>query len=190
MWQVNPIICAKVKEFSGRIYKAKDFLEIVHLVDLDGAFIDDEQVQIKTGKEKADPKNSSKPYYAKEYIYCNSPENIKKRNKRKRRILDKMILLSKIWRSIPYSTYYFSCNLDHVIHNNANMFDCDKYAYANKFEDKFANNPHGVIEFLQNEEIAIAMDYSESWNFVKTGTNSLKRSTNFHLFFTKPKNPR
>lgn len=46
---VNPVdIAAKigniVKKHSGRVFKQSDYLEVVHLIDMDGAFVPDENV--------------------------------------------------------------------------------------------------------------------------------------------------
>lgn len=48
-----------VKDFSGKVFKKEDFHEIVHLVDMDGAYIPDERVV---------EGNIEKTYYSEEFI--------------------------------------------------------------------------------------------------------------------------
>ncbi|MBU7006239.1 hypothetical protein [Phosphitispora fastidiosa] len=49
-----------VKQFSGKIFKASDFIEIVHLVDMDGAyikfqiFVDNVEAILHRNKQKSD----------------------------------------------------------------------------------------------------------------------------------------
>jgi len=48
----------------------------------------------------------------------------------------------------------------------------------NKNEDAF-------VEFIRNEEFAVQGEYRETWEFIKLNGNSLKRYSNFQLFFQK-----
>lgn len=88
-----------------------------------------------------------------------------------------------IVEGITDQVYFFSTNLEHVLHNIQNAKDEDKLKLAEKFEDKFYENPHNFIEFINDSEYALNDTYSETWNFIKQNNNSLKRYTNFNLFF-------
>ena len=48
---------------------------------------------------------------------------------------------------------------------------------------KFYDKPERFIEFIKNNEYALDKEYKKTWEFIKTDNNSLKRFTNFNLFF-------
>jgi hypothetical protein len=171
--------------------RREDFCEIVHLVDMDGAYIPDDHVVLKTASTPIDPSKPEKLYYGDDKVFVREIANIQERNHQKALLLNKMICMPTVWGGgVPYSVYYFSCNLDHVMHNERNLFECDKYRYAHDFETKMSTHPDQFIDFLNNSSFSVAGDYNETWTFIKKDCNSLNRYTNFNLFFTNPKNPR
>lgn len=179
-----------VKESSGKIFKASDFIEIVHLVDMDGAYIHDNQIVVKTPDILVDPDKPQKPFYSDNHIFVDNIEAIRQRNQQKSTILNRLISLKNVWATIPYSVYFFSCNLDHIMHGQRNLFEKDKYAYAVQFDKSYGDSPQLFCDFLNAPEIAVQGNYGETWTFINADTNSLKRYTNFQLFFSNPKNPR
>ena len=88
-------------------------------------------------------------------------------------------------KKIRYSTYYFSCNLDHFLHGDANFNDHDKTRKALEFS--LAHENSGSLEefFRENETDTMDMTYDESWEFIRTGENSLKRHTNVNLLIKR-----
>ncbi len=85
--------------------------------------------------------------------------------------------------NIPYRVYYFSCNLEHVLHNIQNVTTEEKIELSEKFEDKYSEELMEFIKFINDEEFSMNKSYRDSWEFIKQGNNSLKRYTNFNLFF-------
>lgn len=61
-----------VNQFRGRIFKPSDFLEVVHLIDTDGAFIPDDRI-MQAEYEKS--------FYTDINILSNKTEDIQKRNR-------------------------------------------------------------------------------------------------------------
>lgn len=165
-----------VKRFSGRIFKPADFLEVVHLVDMDGAYIPDENII-----EGA----NSKSIYKEHQIITSKVQSMIERNHRKQEILDKMIGLEKVYGSIPYSVYYFSCNMDHVLHNEANLGRAEKNKAAITFESRFIGKPEDFVAFFDSGEFSVKGDYIETWDFIRAGTNSLGRHSNFIYYLNK-----
>lgn len=154
-------------------FKKNDIIKIIHLVDTDGAFARDDSIIYKDTKSVE---------YDLEHIYTANIDKIKERNQRKSQILKRLCCTDKI-SGIPYEIYFFSTNLEHVLHDIQNAKDSEKQALANKFQDEFYDNPEQFINFINDDKYALSGTYDESWNFIKEENNSLKRYTNFNLFF-------
>jgi len=163
-----------IKEFiASDIYKKSDILNVIHLVDTDGAYINDELIL---------QKNIDGIEYNLQNIYVRNIDNIKKRNKQKSQILSKLATTNTVYGNLNYGIYFFSSNLEHVIHNKQSVNAYEKRKYAEKFEDKFFVKPITFIEFMNSSEFALTGEYIDTWNFIKKDTNSLKRYTNFNLY--------
>ncbi len=91
---------------------ANDFQEIIHLVDLDGAYVDDKFI-IRDSR-------AQKVLYSENEIRCSRPDEIRRRNEDKRGNIDRLCCTGRIWKIIPYKVYYMSSNLDHVLYNKLN----------------------------------------------------------------------
>ena len=167
-------ICEVVKFHAGKIFKPNNYLKVVHLVDLDGTFIDDADVE--------EAKEFEAPFYAIDKIKTAYVEDIRRRNQHKRSIINRMITLPLIWGSIPYEVYYFSCNLDHVLHDNANLNNDEKSICAGRFERCCAEDNTFLPKVLGAENILLGNSYMQSWDLVKHGRESLNRHSNLYFF--------
>lgn len=169
-------IDSQVKKFLAQNngLKKTDIKEIIHLVDTDGAFI-------KEGFVKEDMKQE-KTFYTHNSIITNKRDLIVERNERKSGILNKLYQTSHIGR-IGYKVYFFSCNLEHVLHNCQNTACDKKRAYSYNFVDKYVGRENGFVDFLSKNDFTTPGDYKESWQFIKEDCNSLNRYCNFHLYF-------
>ena len=118
-----------VKAFLARELgiKKSDIIRIVHLIDMDGAYIKSDQIQVEEVEEFV---------YSESAIIANEVERVIERNSRKQQVLNRLSLCPKI-AGIPYSMYYFSCNLEHVLHNEINLADELKMVYAERFSDSY-----------------------------------------------------
>jgi len=154
-------------------YKKSDILEIVHLLDTDGAYISEELIE----KHEKD-----KNYYYSDKLCTRHPENTKIRNDKKSRVMDRLSSHPKI-NGIPYNAYYLSCNLEHVLHNDANIDDSQKREKAEEFIDNYFVRELEFLDFIWTESFAVESLYKESWEFIKQGNNSLNRYSNLHLVF-------
>jgi hypothetical protein len=168
-----------IKDFISRdIYKKSDILNVIHLVDTDGVYINDDLI-LENKLESLE--------YSTECIYTKNIDHIKKRNKQKSQILNKLISTNIIYTNLPYRVYFFSSNLEHVLHNKQRVSPFQKRKYAELFVDKFITDPVSFIEFINREEFALTGTYKETWDFIKKDTNSLKRYTNFNLYINTMK---
>lgn len=155
--------------------KVSDIIRLVHIVDMDGAYI--QQSDIKLDQK------AIKFIYEDECIKASSIEKVASRNKTKKSVLEKLLITPAI-RKIPYEIYYMSCELEHVLYNKRNVkSESEKIKLSNKFAYRFEGKEEKFIEFLNDEDFKVNGDYKETWNFIKQGTNSLKRYSNFYLFF-------
>lgn len=170
-------ITKKIKEFLEiHPFNKDDIQNVIHLVDTDGAYIDNNMIKFKAIDQVE---------YDTNFIYTNNVENIKRRNERKSKVLNKLIETNKVYVNLPYQVYYFSSNLEHVLHNLQNLIDIEKKQYADIFVDNYADNPFNFIEFMNSTQIAASGDYKATWNFIKNGVNSLNRYSNFHLYLNE-----
>lgn len=153
-------------------FKRSDFKRIIHVVDMDGAFIPDNAI--------VEDKDAYKPIYTEEIIRTNHPEGIVKRNAQKRENINRLIPTSIIG-NIPYQIYYMSSNLDHVLYNKLNSTDVEKESDANDFAIKYKDDLIGFKSFIQESDFSVNQDFTDSWNYIKQGNHSLERHTNFGL---------
>ena len=107
--------------------KVSDVWQIVHIFDMDGAYIPDDNII---------EGSSSKFVYSTTNISCNNIEKVKERNSKKRTIMDYLLKVSTI-RNIPYKCYYLSSNLEHALYDKLNLSEEEKRDYADNFYDMF-----------------------------------------------------
>lgn len=161
--------------------------EIVHIIDMDGAYIDDSNIEYDPKKEKN--------YYDKGKIITANVEFVKKRNEQKRKNIDRLCSLDYIIhkqgsnsRHIPYSVYFFSSNLDHMLHGDANIpSGTEKVKKADDFAEKYEDEPMEFIRAIKALPGTLnEMTYEESWNYIRQrGNNSICPHTNINLLLDK-----
>ena len=164
-----------VKQYAKDNHFSKsNFQEIIHLVDMDGAYIPDESV--------IEDLSAERPVYSLSAIHTANREGIVSRNEQKRKNIDKLCGCSQIW-SLPYQVYFMSCNLDHVLYNKLNSTDTEKEDDSYKFAYRYKNNTAEFITYISESAFSLTEGYKESWNYIKDGLHSLERHTNFGLCF-------
>lgn len=155
-------------------YKDRDIMKIIHLVDTDGVFIEDSHIIEKAGRPTL---------YFTDHIETPDVEALCKRNETKSDLLYKLSSLGKI-RKIPYSIYYMSCNLEHVLYNELREFsDEEKWECSDQFAERFEGRSGEFVSYLSNKEIAVPGTYTETWKFIQQDGNSLQRHTNLQQLF-------
>lgn len=156
--------------------KSSDFLRVIHITDTDGVYIPDENVI-------EDDYHNGRPIYNEMNIVVSPKSKIKERNSRKRHNLDRLSSIPVIWGKIPYSIYYMSCNLDHVLYGVQNSDDATKRKNAYNFAKKYHNKLDEFVKYISNPDIGVEGDYKMSWEYIRQGVNSLQRHTNLGLCF-------
>lgn len=163
------------KYASSNHYTVSDFQEVIHLIDMDGAYIAETDI--------VEDKSLNKAVYSTSKIYTNKRLQLIARNKRKGENIDRLSSMSKTWRSVPYSAYYMSSNLDHVLYNKLNSSDADKEKDAYKFTKKYKDHLDDFLIFISDSDFSVCNNYGESWKFIKEGQHSLQRYTNLGICF-------
>lgn len=133
-------------------YKSSDFKQIIHIVDMDGTYIPNENVIEIEDREKI--------RYEKDGIYTSDKESIVIRNEQKRDNLYRLRTCGIIW-SIPYRVYYMSSNLDHVLYDKRNSTNEDKENDAYAFAKKYKNQVEEFIRYMCYSTFSVCGDYKE-----------------------------
>lgn len=157
-----------------------DYLRIIHITDTDGVFIPDSLV-----KENEECKKDKKVFYFTDHIESHSKKSTIDRNRRKAQVLIKLSKENNI-RGIPYSIYFNSCNLEHVLFNILKDLTCEeKSDLADDFAEKYEGKLDEFLKFISDERVAVAGTYQQTWKYIykSNTTNSLNRHTNLHLIF-------
>lgn len=156
-----------------RNIKVQDIQEVVQIVDLDGAFIPREN--IVRGPY-------SYFYYEDEAIRTSNVDGAVGRNRRKAEILRKLTEVQQVG-NVPYSVYFASCNMDHLLFNRRNLPPSGKRSRSFEFKIACDKNPECLIESIFKRGVMAEGTYTQSWVNIQDGTESLKRRTNINLFF-------
>ena len=155
-------------------FKKSDFKEIIHIVDMDGAYIPDDNI--------VEDKAAEKPIYSLTEIRTADKSGIELRNQNKRANINKICGCKELW-SVPYSAYYMSCNLDHVLYNKLNSTDEEKETDSFQFAMSYKEKTKEFLSFIGESDFSVTGDLKESWEFIKLDLHSLERYTNFGICF-------
>lgn len=169
-----------VKGYAGKVFKSEDFSQIIHITDTDGTYVPNDAV--------VEDAVAVKPFYSTTEIRTQKKSGIENRNLRKRECLNKLSSTSRIW-NIPYQIYYMSCNLDHTLYGKLNSTDEEKEKDAFAFAKKYMEDIPGFIKFISESDFSIMGSYPQSWKYIREGSHSLERHTNFELCFQERRNP-
>ena len=160
----------------------KDVLEVVHIVDLDGTFIPDENCRAYDEEHFA----ADGFVYDPPFVYGETAEAVVARNQQKAANIKHLLTLDKIKvdsKTCPYSVFFFSSNIDHYLHDKLNLSGREKIAKAESFADRCDEDPEWFVRRIcQHSQALKGMTHEESWAYIMEGTNSVKRHTNFNLY--------
>lgn len=167
--EVNSHIEAEMRRYG---YKKSDIIQIVHLLDTDGAFVPESCI-IKGDAARIRYENDS--------IICREPDKIAFRNRKKKAAVMRL-KGTKTIKDIPYMALYMSRNLEHLLHNiSDDLSDDEKIELADAFADRYIDNTEEFVEFISGSSFTVKGNLQQTWDFILEGTNSLNRYSNFHL---------
>ena len=155
--------------------KKADILQIVHVIDTDGAYIEDKYIF---------EENCSGFIYSEKGITAPRKENVIRRNQIKSKAMDNLVARNYIM-DIPYRVFYMSCNLDHVLYNERNLDDRRKVDMADDFADQYLDDIDSFASFMNDGNLIFQGDLKETWRQIKLEKNSLLRHSNLHILINE-----
>lgn len=154
--------------------------EIVHIIDIDEAFIEDSLIVEDLEKDDF--------YYTREGIRFNSVNSVISRNRRKAqrvKILVKTKELTIFERTIPYSIYFFSVNIDDFhFDDSLNLTDDEKARKSALLRRQYLTKSKlGRIKMFRRlfkniNPVDFPHSFDGSWDYIQKDNNSLKRCSN------------
>jgi hypothetical protein len=160
----------------------EDIEKIIHVIDTDGGFVDENYIQYKEGLKKIE-------YTNKEILSKDTAQTLK-RNKDKTEkvnfLKNKSYLLFKAENKlhIDYRVFYFSRNREHALMNKDNeLTNEEKADMALSFASSFLRKESEFIILLNDSSIKVDGTYEQTWSYIQESNNSLHRHSNFHLAF-------
>lgn len=173
-YKIRNEIGKTVKAFKDKYHlKPEHFLEVVHIIDTDGLFLQEDSVHYADVED---------PLYMDDGIYTGKVEEMVERNKRKSAVVERMLELPAVLKTISYSVYYFSSNMDHVLHNQANLSKAEKHDLADSFDEEYADKPEEFIRLMRESVFTVKGTYEETWNFIRLDKNSVRHYSNFGVY--------
>ena len=155
-----------------------DLISVIHLVDIDGAFIPDTAIKLDETKDIF--------IYEDDGIHYKDVNAVVNRNTQKKQNIETLYKnTSGICGGVMYHIYYMSCNLEHVLHNIRQVSPEDKEKLAYEFAERYKGNMNGFLKFLKESDFSVCTNYKDSWDFVAEELHSLERHTNVGLCFKK-----
>ena len=163
-----------IKDFiSEKKILKEDILKVVQIIDTDGASVPDSSIEYH---------NDFDILYSTNKIRTKYVEEIKRRNKLKKDVCNKLVQTKKIF-DLHYEIYFMSCNLDHVLYDEQNQLKKFKISKAQEFVDTFYGKEEDFIGLIESSVIKHYTDYNASWLDIYNGNTSLRRATNINIYF-------
>ena len=179
---VKTLVNDLVKKFmSAYRLQAQDLLQVVHLMDTDGAFIPESAI--------LEDKAVDGFVYTTTTITAPNKEDVKKRNATKSGNMLLLAHMGSTYKKIPYEAYYCSRNLEHVLYDIEQ--DCstrEKLRLSDQFDEQYRDAPSDFLNFISSVPPAVPVcEYGDSWDYIsKPGAlRSLERGCNLHILLNR-----
>lgn len=182
--EVSELLWDKGNTVEGVFVYPKEVVKIIQIVDLDGAYVLDENIHRRSDK---DLRGEKRAYYA-DHIETDNLFATTRNLQRKRENIDYLVSLENFKlgsKSIEYSIYFFASNLEHFMYGIQNMDGDKKIGCAKDFSLACMDNPELFEQKMRTGDYLFRdLTYAESWDFIrKRGLNSLLRASNINHMF-------
>lgn len=171
-----------------------DVTTIIHIIDLDGAYVPSDKIRLFTDEEEAVANSLITAGERKNTLYLDDHiavrASLPQRQDillQKRRNIEYLLSLDEISvskRKVRYMLFYFSCNLDHFLHGNANMTGSEKMRNAANFS-RTVTDADSLVAYFSGNEHCPDVSYEQSWKILRRDTASLHRGSNVHLLIKR-----
>lgn len=169
---------------SKRRIKKSDILHVAHITDLDGCFLKHDNIVVRSDFSFI---GDSEWVYHDDMVFTKTTEkqtDLRKRNEVKSRNTSIVYSKSSI-AGVNYGLYYMAANLEHVINDEPNSTESQKYDFSDSFEASVIQDPNFFRMFFEKELICPFDDYIESWNSIMIESNSMKGYSNLRFLFER-----
>lgn len=167
--KINDLISSSGK----RKFQKSDYERVIHFIDLDGIYLDHKQI--------IEDRSISKIEYSEHRMFVRNKAHIIQRNDLKIKLINQVLAFKYIHKTIPYNLYFFSGNLEHVLHNKINSSSSEKKRLAYEFDERYDNKINKFVNFMCHSDFSLNRDYSNSWNYIKNVQNKILRATNVDI---------
>lgn len=117
-------------------------------------------------------------------IWAKNRDRLIRRNISKRQIVYQLAHMERLPESHLYEIYYFSRNMEHVLHNiSEDLSDDEKEDLAFETAMRYREKPEDFLHFLKTGEFFVPGTYVDTWKFIMEDGNSLRRYCNLSVFF-------
>ena len=153
-----------------------DIQEVVQIVDLDGTFIPLDNIV----------KGEVMTYqYTDDSIIAKDADKGRHRNKQKAERIRQLVFDTDKIDNIPYSIYFVSCDMEHVLFNIRKPDREQKNQLSEFFMEECKRNPQALDSSVFLPGVAAEGDYEESWiDIMQPSFDSLLRHTNLNVFLS------
>lgn len=153
---------------------AADILKVIQIIDTDRAFIPSSLVK--------QSENGTTEYFD-THIEAKNKDRLVRRNISKRKIVYSLYNRKSV-AGFPYEIYYFSRNIEHVLHDREeDLTDDEKEDLAFDIADQYTDQPEKFLEYLYDDGFHVYGTYKDTWDFIMDGSHSLNRYCNVAVFF-------
>ena len=172
----------------GKKVYLDDIDRVFFITDMDGVYISQDDIR------EADHYLDNDPYYGIDAIYTEGKVGrIASRNWRKRENLnyflaDNRYITLRVGgkeKTVPFNLFYMSCNLDHVLSEEANMpkYDKDNNACGWYTSVTESGSNKEIKEFFYSVYPDTEYGYQQSWHYITKphSSRSLERGSNCSL---------
>lgn len=152
-------------------YQREDFNEVCFLIDSDGMYIPDDQIIENRELSSSTRYNSSS-------IECRDKGSIVARNNRRKANISDLLNGRRYW------IFYNSRNLEHAFDSSlsGNLKDPAKRRFALNTFTTYSEDKEAFIRKLRSMNKSNTINIFKSWDYLKTGSNSLSSASNMFVF--------
>lgn len=179
---IKTLVNEQVRKFMTSYHLLpKDILQVVHLMDTDGAFVPESAIIEDSGISGFE--------YTRKTITAPSKDAVRRRNVTKSNNMLRLARMGTTYKNIPYEAYYCSRNLEHVLHDIEG--DCsldEKMRLSDLFDEQYKDSPAAFLTFISSVPPAVpCYDYGDSWNYISQpeAFHSLERGCNLHILLNR-----